>query len=260
MKIVPASHGFNWLRVGWLLFMRNPLIWILAFSAYWLMFAVASQIPFLGLILNSLLMPAFAVGFMSLGAAAEAGRPLEPALLFYGFKQRLQSLITLGGVYLIASCVFLLLLYFFLQQPAPVADAQSAAQTLNVSAAGLAVLLLLSVLVMMAFWFSPVLAAWHAMAPAKSLFFSFFACLRNWRAFLVYGLTLLLFFMGAILLSSALFGIFFKSAGAETIPLQQFMLAFVLGLVPMLIASLYASYRDIFGSPPPGALPTVTTL
>ena len=42
----------------------------------------------------------------------------------------------------------------------------------------------------MAFWFAPVLAAWQHMGAAKSLFFSFFAGWRNWRAFIVYGATL----------------------------------------------------------------------
>src|SRR5258706_3246951 len=41
--------------------------------------------------------------------------------------------------------------------------------------------------VMMMFWFAPPLAAWHSVTPGKSLFFSFFACLMNWRAFLAYG-------------------------------------------------------------------------
>jgi len=32
------------------------------------------------------------------------------------------------------------------------------------------------------FWFAPPLAAWHATGTGKALFFSFFACLMNWRA------------------------------------------------------------------------------
>jgi hypothetical protein len=35
----------------------------------------------------------------------------------------------------------------------------------------------------MAYWYAPVLAGWHGLSPAKALFFSFVACLRNWRAF-----------------------------------------------------------------------------
>ena len=36
------------------------------------------------------------------------------------------------------------------------------------------------------------LAAWNRIGAAQSLFYSFFAVWRNWRAFLVYGSALLL--------------------------------------------------------------------
>jgi uncharacterized membrane protein len=51
-------------------------------------------------------------------------------------------------------------------------------------------LLLLCPLIM-AYWYAPVLVGWHALSPGKALFFSFVACARNWRAFLVYSLALL---------------------------------------------------------------------
>ncbi len=41
--------------------------------------------------------------------------------------------------------------------------------------------------VLMAWWFAPVLAAWHGQGVGKSLFFSLVACWINWRAFLVFG-------------------------------------------------------------------------
>jgi hypothetical protein len=252
MRIVPASQGFNWLRIGWLLFMRNPFVWILATFVVWLLSAVIAPMSYVGLIVAALAMPAFAVGFMSMGAAAEAGRPLEPTLLFTGFKQRLQPLITLGGVNLVGMCILGLLVYIGLT-PASEAAVSSAPQgALTLPLTALPLPLSFWALLSMAFWFSPVLVAWHAMPPGKALFFSFFACLRNWRAFLIYGLMLVLFVMGALLLSILIFGIFFKSVLPEGMPLVQFAFAFVLGLMPMLLASLYASYRDIFGTPPAG--------
>jgi hypothetical protein len=42
------------------------------------------------------------------------------------------------------------------------------------------------------------------LSPAKALFFSFIACLRNWRAFLVYSLAILVV---ATLLPGLLLGI-----------------------------------------------------
>jgi hypothetical protein len=42
--------------------------------------------------------------------------------------------------------------------------------------------------VSLAFWYAPALVHWYGVTPAKSLFFSVVAVLRNARAFLVYGL------------------------------------------------------------------------
>src|SRR5206468_5988853 len=42
--------------------------------------------------------------------------------------------------------------------------------------------------VSLAFWHAPALVHWHGVGPVKSLFFSFVACVRNARAFLVYAL------------------------------------------------------------------------
>jgi hypothetical protein len=86
--------------------------------------------------------------------------------------------------------------------------------------------------VMCAFWFAPALAAWHSAGVAKALFFSFFACLMNWRAFLAYGaLAALLAFITAL--------------AVRLSPLLFFPLLFV--LLPTFFGSFYASYHDVFG-------------
>ena len=99
--------------------------------------------------------------------------------------------------------------------------------------------------VMMAFWFAPVLVAWHGLSAAKALFFSFFACLINWRAFLAYGVgaALALFVLpaGVALVAMLL------SAGQARAVLIGVMFPFMLMLLPTLFASFYASYRDVFG-------------
>jgi hypothetical protein len=97
---------------------------------------------------------------------------------------------------------------------------------------------------MMMFWFAPPLAAWHSASPFKALFYSFFACLMNWRAFLAYGaatalITLIIPFVLVVTLRTLLAGVSFA------------WLAFpLLGvLLPTLFASFYASYRDVFAAP-----------
>jgi hypothetical protein len=101
--------------------------------------------------------------------------------------------------------------------------------------------------VLMMFWFAPPLAAWHAVAPAKSLFFSFFACLMNWRAFLAYGAVtaLLALALPLAVLSAVMLASLRVAAVSLVFPL-------LIVLLPTLFASFYASYRDVFAVDEPG--------
>ena len=79
-----------------------------------------------------------------------------------------------------------------------------------------------------------------------ALFFSLFACLMNWRAFIAYGMataavTLVIPFvaLGALLLASG---------GELKLPAMALVFPLLLVLLPTLFASFYASYRDVFGS------------
>jgi hypothetical protein len=101
-------------------------------------------------------------------------------------------------------------------------------------------LLLLCPLIM-AYWYAPVLAGWHDLSPAKALFFSFVACLRNWRAFLVYSLAILVV---ATLVPGLLLGILaaLMPSGAALLTVLMTVLI-ILVLAPTLFASFYVSYR-----------------
>jgi hypothetical protein len=116
----------------------------------------------------------------------------------------------------------------------PSAEALEANAFFHALAAAMALYLPL----MLAFWFAPPLAAWHAAGVAKALFFSFFACLMNWRAFAAYGA------LAAVL------------AGASALAVRVSTLLFVpvlIVLLPTLFASFYASYDEIFGERGAGA-------
>ena len=96
----------------------------------------------------------------------------------------------------------------------------------------------------MAFWYAPALAAWHGFPASKALFFSFVACLRNWRAFIAYAVAILVF---AALIPGVILGLL-----ATVMPesVSFFALLFTVPLIlifaPTLFASFYASYRDVF--------------
>jgi uncharacterized membrane protein len=87
------------------------------------------------------------------------------------------------------------------------------------------VALALSIPIYMALWFAPALVVLRGMAPVAALQESFFGCLKNILPFLVYSIVLMV--LGIV----------------ASIPLGLGWL--VLG--PTLIASVYVSYRDVFG-------------
>jgi hypothetical protein len=81
----------------------------------------------------------------------------------------------------------------------------------------------LMVPLMMAYWFAPVLAAWHRLTFGRSLFFSFVACWMNWRPSWSYG--------AGLFLSPASCPVFCSALLLCLFPGAQFITAIV--MVPM---------------------------
>jgi hypothetical protein len=250
---VPVARGARWLAEGWRMFRAAPLGWLALVFAYWLVMTVISLVPYVGVILASVLVPAFSVGFMAASRAAARGQPVELAMLFAGFRERLPAQIVLGVVYLASLALVIggsaladdgMLARWLLTGHRPAetdAEGDALLGALALSAA-------LYAPVMAMFWFAPLLAAWHGMAPVKALFYSFFACLMNWRAFLAYGAA-----VGVVLflLPSALLLVLVLLSGG-TLRLQPMALVLPLALImlPTLFASFFASYRDVFAVAP----------
>ena len=251
-QVVAPARGVRWLAEGWRLFRAAPLGWLALVFGYWLAMTVLSLVPVLGLVAASLLVPAFSVGFMAASRAAALGQPIELPMLFAGFRERLPAQVVLGAAYfigLVAAVGGSMLadggmLARWMLTGQPPADAPEAADLYV--AMGTAALLYAPV--MMLLWFSPLLVAWHAMAPVKALFYSFFACWHNWRAFLAYGLA-----VGVVafaLPAGALLLLALFSGGAMRVSPMAMLLPLLLLLLPTLLASFYASYRDVFGARP----------
>jgi hypothetical protein len=250
MRVVPARNGWSWLVRGFALFRKNPPMWLFLVFTYSLALTVLHKIRYLGPSISLALLPVFSVSFMFMCAVLEHGGALKPALLVSGFRSGRPTLIILGVLYLLSMAAVLglasvadagaLMLWFLFGQP-------PSQETLEDPSFGNAALIasLATAPVMMAFWFAPVLAAWNRIGAAQSLFYSFFAVWRNWRAFLVYGAAV------------AMAGIFIMvTAGALSLlvhgdPSLAQSLALVLAF-PTLFASFYASYRDVF---PENAVP-----
>lgn len=249
---LPARYGWRWLSDGFAIFRRKQLMLSLAVLGYWMAMALISAFPLIGRTVAMVLIPVFSVSLMNACRLLEntGARPLifVSPLLFSGFKRNLRTLLKLGAIYFVFTVGVLALvalvddgvLFRMVVLGQPQHD-----QVLDSEAVKLAAQLALALFIplMMAYWYAPVLVAWHDLSAEKSLFFSFVACLRNWRAFLVYGAAVVV--IGALLpgLLAAALSVMLPNSGVMTMLLTALIALF---LLPTLYASFYVSYRDVF--------------
>jgi hypothetical protein len=248
-RIVPAARGAAWLSEGWRVFRTAPLAWLALIFAYVIITQVIAIVPLAGPALAAVLVPPFTVGFMAAARAGSRGAPVELAMLFEAFRTRPRPQVALGAVY--AVCIVAVFGGATLAVGPDVLRAAAAdempdeervRQVLSLAA----VLMALYAPVMMMFWFAPPLVAWHDAPLAKALFFSFFAFLLNWRAFLIYGAI-----VGVVLAAAPFLAL--QALAAALGPVSRnavggAVMSLVLIAMPTLFASFYASYRDVFGS------------
>jgi hypothetical protein len=248
---VSAARGARWLADGWRMFRVAPLGWFALVFGYWLAMTILSLVPVAGIGVASVLVPAFSVGFMAASRAAARGQPVELAMLAAGFRERLPAQLVLGGVYLASLALVIggsalvddgTLARWLLTGRGP--EEEDAADADFFGALAVAAALYAPVMAM--YWFAPVLVAWHAMPPVQALFYSFFATLVNWRAFLAYGaaVAVVMFVLPTLLLLA----IALASGGALRLAPMALLLPLALVMLPTLFASFYASYRDVFGA------------
>jgi len=222
-------------------------MWLFLVFTYWIAATLLGQIRYVGPAASTVLLPVFFVSFMVMCAVLDRGGLLRPSLLFSGFRSGLGTLIALGALSLVSIVVVLgiasladsgALMTLILSGQQPSVEAMQDGSVLN----AMLVAALAATPVAMAFWFAPVLVAWSRIGAAQSLFYSFFAVWRNWRAFFVYGAVLAL--AGAVSLIILTFAALLAEEKMQV--LHTLVLILTLVSWPTLFASLYASYRDIF--------------
>jgi len=228
-RAVGAGQGWTWIAEGFGLFKKAPGIWIALVVILFVILMVLAFIPLLGVVATFLIMPVFVGGLLLGCRALEGGGELEVAHLFAGFKAHTGNLIVLGALAIAGWIVVMLPVVV-------IGGAGAFLAALRGDAAGVAALggsfmlawlvaLALSIPIYMALWFAPALVVLREMAPVEAIKESFLGCLKNILPFLVYSIVLMV--LGIV----------------AAIPLGLGWL--VLG--PTLIASVYVSYRDIYG-------------
>jgi hypothetical protein len=244
---LPARHGALWLLGGFALFRRHPPLMTALTFAYLLAVIVVNLIPKIGPFLLPLILPTLTVMLGNGCRAIERGQLFSGETLGARISAQRVGLIRLGGLHLVGSSLLVLVGGLALGEPINISDGIDPAEAMAL-ASDLAVIFLLASPLLMAFWFAPLLTAWDGIGAGKSLFFSFIASWRNWRAFTMYGLVLIL--VGAVMP-----GLILVIAGLISEPLLtvlsialRMLLIFV--LAPTMVASVYLSYRDVFEAPP----------
>lgn len=222
----PAGNGWSWIAAGWGLFRQNPGIWILIVVIFFVLAIVIQIIPFVGPLAMTLLGPVFVGGLMLGCRALEQGEALEVGHLFAGFRENAGKLVLIGVFSLVAFVIVLAVM--FVMVGGSVFAVAAGGGDPNVSVLGIVLAVLIAIAlalpIYMAMWFAPALVVLQDLDVVAALKASFFACLKNILTFIVYGI--IMFVLG--ILASIPFGLGW------------------LVLAPVLIASVYTAYRDIF--------------
>ena len=250
VQLVAAGKGWQWIVDGFSLFRRSPAMWLALTLLLGVIWLASMIVPLLGPLLFNLFSPALFVGLMLGCRALERGEELQVGHLFAGFRDRLAPLVTVGGVYLVGTILVVgvvLVAAGGSMLPAVLSKSGTDVETLRAALRSMALALAIGAAVylplIMLIWFAPLLVVFDGMAPLPAMKLSFAACLKNTLPFTVYGLAILgLWF---VLSLPAVMG----PAGAVVV------VALLVASIPVLVCSIYASYKDVFvarGAPAAG--------
>ena len=239
IKTTEAGRGAGWLLDGFDYFKRDPLTWIGVTILMFIIYFVLKWVPVLGALASPILSPVFAGGLVLGCKAQDGGGELKVSHLFAGFTDHFAQLAILGLIYTVGLIAVVLiamlgaaLFGFNVGQLAGVAQSGDATQvSSNFGLFFIPILIALgaSVPLLMAVWFAPALIVLENLSATDAMKQSFNGCMANIVPFLTYGL------VGMVL------------AILATIPLALGWLV----LLPMVMASLYIGYKEIFASVAP---------
>jgi len=225
---VGAGAAFEWLRLGWGIFLANPGVWIAATVILIVGFFALSIVWFAGPLLACLLTPVVVAGLLVMCRNASVSGTIELQHLAAGFRAGTTPLIFLGLIFMVAMLAINLVVFALFSGSLAGGMMMAGPTGLGVLLGGWLLAMLLSSLLLvplaMAMWFAPALVFFNNMPPVDACKASLNACLKNILPFLILGLVI------------------FVLAFFAALPVG---LGFLV-LVPVLSGTLYASYQDVF--------------
>ncbi|MEE9358042.1 BPSS1780 family membrane protein [Candidatus Vondammii sp. HM_W22] len=233
---VPIGNGWVWLSKGFWHFRQNPLAWIISMVVWIVLAMMSSLIPFIGFLAVILFTPVVLAGFI-LGAQAQGqGDDFEVSHLFAGFSNNPAQLVLVGLLYLIGFILIGIMImlvaggaFFSMMggmeggQASPAPEALVAMLGSNAFIFAMLLGFGLTIPLVMAYWFAPALVALEGMSAINAMKMSFVGCWKNMLPFLLYGVVALVFLFLAIPVGLGL-----------------------LVMLPVMTASIYVSFRDIY--------------
>jgi len=247
---LPAKAGFGWVVDGFRLLRRRPLALLAITFLYLVALVLSTAVPLVGPFAPLLLTPLLAVGVMHAVRTADEGQNPNLNALFLGLRddegRAWKRLLILGLLNVVATLLALALaslsdggtlLRIATGQVEP-DEVEPGGTSLLVAAL---TFLAAYTPLQMGLWFAPLFVAWHGVGPAKAVFFSFFAVLRNKGAFLVYALG---WFLVAIV-TSLFLQIFNLVSGGSTLLFSLILSPLSLGIFAALYCSFWSSYRGV---------------
>ena len=249
LHIVAPRTGITWVKLGLTTFLQQPLAMSGLFFMFMALLSIASMLPFIGAVVALALLPAATLGLMAATQEASKGKFPMPTILISAFragKQRLKAMFILGALYAAGFLAVMAL--------ASLIDGGQFAKLYLVGGKiteelvmqadfqlTMWVTLVLYLPLSLAFWHAPALVHWHGMSPVKSLFFSFMACYKNWRAFTIYGFAWMGIFMLSVLAITVLASLLGSPAfaGVAIFPIALVIFA-------MFFTSIYFTFQDSF--------------
>lgn len=237
IRRMEASRGWIWVKQGYQLIMRNPLMAVSLALIGMLAVFIALIVPLFGPLAAVLLMPVLLAGYMRVCRALEEDEEVELPFLFDGFRRETGQLIALGGFAMLGLLAASIIMIFIggealktlLEQFQTANDPQALVESMWASGSGVALSLLvgfsLVFVLMMALQFAPMLVFFSGVPAVTALRASLAGTLRNIIPYTIYNIIM------------------------QLIAMVLAILPYNLGLIvllPLGLTSLYVAYRNIF--------------